>query len=110
MAKIKRAKRILFFTAGIVPTDEEQAEFEALGSGAAMRRADLVRTDEALEAFDEVAGAVPPNYQAKADELAGLPAPKEPPKADPAAVKQGSPVAPPKPPVAATGGGWKPNA
>jgi hypothetical protein len=62
------ADKILFFTAGPVPTVNEKAEIAALNAQAAAPyvvrvRNSLKARSRSVEAADYVAGAIPPNYR-----------------------------------------------
>ena len=108
-----RNPRVLFFINGMAPTEEQQEEAEAMGNNVAFRNATRSNPDEALEAFDQLAGEPPAWYLAAAAAKAGEPPlPQAPPvdgASDAAASFAGFSGAPaaPKP---AGGGGWKPNA
>lgn len=110
---INRNPRILFFINGMVPTEAEREEAEALGSNVAFRNATRSNPDEALEPFDRLAGEPPAWYAAAAAAKAGKPAPAVPPAVDGASgagaslAGFGGATAAPKP---ASGGGWRPNA
>lgn len=109
MAKKSKIKRVLYFTNGHA-TQEDYEAAEEFGPGVVFRRADLIRDDGALEAFDGVAGEVPPRYAAKAAELEAIAAENPPTEAPPIEgepVINATPVVPPKPATAAS---WKPNA
>jgi hypothetical protein len=59
----------LYFIAGPVPTEAEREDAEQFYNGkstVAFRNARFVNKDEAIEAFDIVAGLVPANYAAAA--------------------------------------------
>lgn len=122
---IRNMKKVLFFIAGPVPTDAEREDAEQYYNGkstVAFRNARFVNKDEAIEAFDIVAGLVPANYAAAAlekgeDALRGTPI------VDAATVPAGSPLAgagdgkaakgggaAPKAPEGKPGADWKPNA
>lgn len=119
---IRNMKKVLFFIAGPVPTDAEREDAEQFYNGkstVAFRNARFVNKDEAIEAFDIVAGLVPANYAAAALEK-GDDALKAAPIVDAATVPAGSPLAgagdgkdgkaAPKPPEGKAGADWKPNA
>ncbi|WLJ71038.1 hypothetical protein [Sphingomonas phage Kimi] len=101
MARIKKLPVVLFFIAGVIPTEEEQAEAEAIEADVKFRNASLVGLDHAPEDFDDVAGAVPDVYaEAKAaKEAADKPARKS--------AKAGDEG---KEPGKSAAAGWKPNA
>lgn len=130
--------KVLYFIAGAAPTEADLEDAEQYYNGksnVAFRNARYVHKDEAIEAFDIVAGCVPENY-AKAALEKGEDALRPTPIVDAAAVPAGSPLAPPplvdpavepppppkapetppkppatpKPPAAKPGAGWKPNA
>lgn len=126
--------KVLYFIAGAAPTAAELEDAEQFYNGksnVAFRNARYVHKDEAVEAFDIVAGRVPDNY-AKAALEKGEDALRPTPIVDAAAVPAGSPLAPdpavepppppkapgeppkppatPKPPAAKPAAGWKPNA
>lgn len=112
----RKMTKVLFFIAGPVATAEEEAEAEAMMNGrthVCFRNASRISKDEALEAFDLVAGCAPARYADAAAEK-GAPVVQEAPKADAATVPAGSPLAgagaakAPKPKPA--GAGWAPNA
>lgn len=110
MGRQKKPPKTIYFTNGHA-TEEDYAAADEIGPGVVFRRSDLIVEGDPLEAFDAVAGDVPPAYQAAADAKAGLPPAPEAPKVDPGAVPPGSPVKPPaKPAGGDAGGGWKPNA
>lgn len=84
-------KVILFFIAGMVPTDAERKAAEKLGT-ARFRNAHLAKND-AVEKCDEVAGLVPESYKGikgikvldvKEEEPKGEKAPAQPKPAAPA--------------------------
>ena len=94
-------KVILFFIAGMVPTDAEREAAEKLGT-ARFRNAHLAKNDT-VEKCDEVAGLVPERYKAlkgvkvldaKAEEPKKETAPVAPPPQAPAAPAQPKPAAP----------------
>lgn len=122
---IRNVKKVLYFIAGPVPTDAEREDAEQYYNGkstVAFRNARFVNKDEAIEAFDIVAGLVPANYEAAA--LAkGEEALQAVPIVDAATVPPGSPLAgagdgkgapgkggKPKEPEGKPGAAWKPNA
>jgi hypothetical protein len=122
---IRSLKKVLYFIAGPVPSDAEREDAEQYFNGkstVAFRNASKVNKDEAIEAFDIVAGRVPANYAAAALEK-GEDAMKGAPIVDAATVPAGSPLegkddgkgagkpgAAPKPPEGKPDAGWKPNA
>jgi hypothetical protein len=128
MNMIRNLKKVLYFIAGPVPNDAEREDAEQYYNGkstVAFRNASKVNKDEAIEAFDIVAGRVPANYAAAALEK-GEDALQAAPIVDAASVPPGSPLAgkdaagagkdagkpkaAPKPPEPKPGAGWKPNA
>lgn len=122
---IRNMKKVLYFIAGAVPTEAERDDAEQYYNGkstVAFRNARFVNKDEAIEAFDIVAGLVPDNYAAAALEK-GEEALQAAPVVDAASVPAGSPLAvkgegkaaakpgaAPKPPEGKPDAGWKPNA
>lgn len=116
-----RAK-VLYFIGGVVPTEAQAAQIEELlnsGKDVFQRNATMIREDEAVEAFDELAGNVPANYLDAAGDKTVHEAPEEP--EIPAADGSEAPAAtstPAKPEKGAGGAekpagaasGWKPNA
>lgn len=56
----KAGKKILYFTRGFRPTDEERAEAEALGADVQFRNARFAGGK--VEPCDAVAGKIPPAY------------------------------------------------
>lgn len=119
---IRNMKKVLYFIAGPVPTDAEREDAEQYYNGksnVAFRNARFVNKDEAIEAFDIVAGLVPANYAAAALEK-GEDALKAAPIVDAASVPAGSPLgdagegqggkAKPKAPEPKRAADWKPNA
>ena len=94
-------KVILFFIAGMVPTDAEREAAEKLGT-ARFRNANLAKNDT-VEKCDEVAGLVPESYKGvkgikvldvKAEEPKKETAPVAPPPQAPVAPAQPKPAAP----------------
>lgn len=94
-------KVILFFIAGMVPTDAEREAAEKLGT-ARFRNAQLAKNDT-VEKCDEVAGLVPESYKnvkgvkvldVKVEEPKKAAAPVAPPPQAPAAPAQPKPAAP----------------
>lgn len=66
MAKVFKAKRVLYFIEGPMPSEDDKAgaaELAGQGFDVAFRNAILVSDSEAVEQFDDVAGAVPPAYE-----------------------------------------------
>lgn len=55
-------KTILFFIEGSIPTDEERAAAEKLGTSR-FRNARLVKDSDPIEKCDAVAGAIPEIYK-----------------------------------------------
>jgi hypothetical protein len=115
---IRKMKKVLYFIAGPVPTEAEQADAEQFYNGkssVAFRNVRFVRRDEAIEAFDIVAGLVPENYANAAAEK-GEDAVQPTPVVEAASVPAGSPLgdgkggAAPKRPQGKGSAGWKPNA
>ncbi len=109
----KRALKTLFFIRGVQPTDEEQAEADALSGIVCFRNVVKYREEDALEDFDAVAGDVPEKYAKEAAKRAAAAADApEPPKASPtapAAPQQAKPGAAAKPTGGGAGSAWKPN-
>ena len=56
------SKKILFFIAGSIPTDEERAAAEKMGTSM-FRNCQLVKDSDPIEKCDSVAGAVPEIYK-----------------------------------------------
>ena len=71
MGKINRASRVLYFIDGPTPSKEDEAaalELAGQGKDVVFRNLRWVKPEEAVEAFDDVAGKVPKNYlDAKAE-------------------------------------------
>lgn len=126
---MRKYPRILFFVAGVMPTEEDFAAAEKLGPNVSFRNASAVPNDGALEKCDGVAGKVPARYaeafptaeeaiaeyeaekEARAALLEGDKPPAKPePKAKPAPTAEKPATAPasaPKP--AAKPVAWQPN-
>jgi hypothetical protein len=88
-------EKSFYFIAGPVPTEAERDDAEQFYNGkstVAFRNARFVNKDEAIEAFDIVAGLVPANYAAAALEK-GEDALQAVPVVDAATVPAGSPLA-----------------
>jgi len=102
VANIKKLPVVLFFIAGPVPTEEEQAQAEALeGVNVKFRNASLVLPGHSPEAFDDVAGLVPEIYEEAKAEQEGTKKPaRKSAKSDDGTKEPGKSAA----------AGWKPNA
>lgn len=105
----KKVVKTLYFVTGVAPTEEQQAEIDAMPGNVCVRNAIKIREEEPLEDFDYVAGDVPPVYAAAAatKEANGTDAPADPPKAStsaPAAPQQAQAK-----PSGKAGTAWKPN-
>jgi hypothetical protein len=116
----RKMKKVLYFIAGNMPTEAETEDAEQYFNGkstVAFRNVRYVHKDEAIEAFDIVAGLVPDNYAAAALEK-GEEALQPSPVVDAATVPPGSPLAgagdgkggKPKEPEGKPGAAWKANA
>lgn len=66
-----RYNKVLFFTEGMVPTDDEYKAMEGIGRGVMVRNASKIVPGAPLENCDAVAGAVPFDYAAIYGEQAG---------------------------------------
>lgn len=105
----KKVVKTLYFVNGVAPTEEQQAEIDAMPGNVCVRNAIKIRAEEPLEDFDYVAGDVPPVYAAAADakKANGDDGPADPPKAStsaPAAPQQAQAK-----PSGKAGAAWKPN-
>lgn len=89
MAK-KKQHKTLYFVTGVVPTEEQQLEIDAINGLVCIRNAVKVQPDENIEDFDYVAGDVPPVY-AKAAAIKAEAAKDEP---DPPKASTDAPAAP----------------
>lgn len=98
--------RVIYFTRGIVPTDEEIAEAHRCGNNVVVRNAALVEpnlTNGQIERCDFVAGAVPPAYAKRfPNALTGQPATAPAAPAAPVGTEEGTQPAAAPP-------AWKPN-
>lgn len=66
MAKVIKARRLLYFINGPTPTDEDVViaqGFAGEGYDVVYRNADKVSPSECVEQFDEIAGAIPAVYE-----------------------------------------------
>lgn len=133
----KKKIKVLFFIAGMVATDDEEAAMNKFSAKhtICIRNASMIHDGDNVEPFDVVAGAVPPSYAAAAKEKKPEPEAPKAPKADAGKVDKRSPAAPPPPvvepkegdetppvvegeggkpkppePTPGAGAGWKPNA
>lgn len=112
MAKTGK-QRILFFINGVSPSDEDKAEALALageGKIVCFRNVTRSKKDEAIEAFDGLAGDPPKWYIEAASKRKLVEAP-EAPKVDANEVPPASPLASGEvvPPAPAARQGWAPN-
>jgi hypothetical protein len=100
----KHKIKVLFFIADTLATDEENEAMEqfSVRHVVCVRNASMIGNNDTIEAFDIVAGAVPPQYAVAAEEK-GPPIEREAPKTAVASAPAGSPLAPPVEPVAAPG-------
>lgn len=104
----KKVVKTLYFINGVAPSEEQQAEIDAMPGNVCVRNAIKLRDEDPLEDFDYVAGEVPPLYAAKADakKASGddpVPAPK---------ASQSAPAAPQTAqakPSGKAGSAWTPN-
>ena len=118
----KRAAITLYFIRGAVPTEEQQDEIEDIKGQVRLRNALYHDPKAALEEFDAVAGLVPAEYLAAADEKARKaaedgedavvpPASSSAPAAPQQTASNGAPAnASAKPKPAPQSAAWKPNA
>lgn len=104
----KKVVKTLYFINGVAPSDEQQAEIEAMPGNICVRNAIKLRDDENLEDFDYVAGEVPPLYAAQAARKTAdggdpVPAPKA------SASAPAAPQAATAKPSGKAGSAWTPN-
>lgn len=110
----KKFPKIIFFTADMLPTDEEITQAEEIGAGVVFRNSKFVPENPnpgQIEECEGVAGMVPESYAKKYKtvgkvvkaQVAETQTPPAPPAA-PAAPEV--PAAPPAPPAPASNEGW----
>lgn len=119
MAKHNRWLKTLFFIESAEATEAEIEASREFEPGVQFRNVSKLHPEGSIEAFDRLAGAIPPAYRAAADAKAGKggddaadaptgdPAPALKPGKAAAAPKADKAVAPPKP---NPGAGWTSNA
>lgn len=112
MAKAN-SRRTLYFISGVSPTPEQQAEADSLPGIVCFRNALKFREEDAMEAFDAVAGDVPEPYAKEAArravEAGDAPMPPKASPTAPAAPQAAKTGASAKPTGAAPASAWKPN-
>lgn len=115
--------RVIYFTAGMVPTDVEVAEIHQCGNNVVVRnggKVDAQLSPGQIEPCEYVAGAVPPQYAAKYKAMPGLTARAAAPQPEPEHVGKLKSNAPPLVPAPAPAAetdpaapapapAWKPN-
>lgn len=105
----KKVVKTLYFINGVAPSEEQQAEINAMPGNVCVRNALKIREEETVEDFDYVAGDVPDNYRIAAKDKPDALDDDEP--AEPPLASTGAPAAPHNAPAKPTGTGtkaWKP--
>ena len=67
MASAKKQKRVLFFLAGSVPTEEEKKAAQKIEGNVVFRNGSAVKDTDSLEPADAVAGNYPKRYEGIAE-------------------------------------------